>query len=119
MSGKAFFFQRLNDHIQYLKKIQATLEGKGDFQGTSYHDCKLGNWVYGDGPEEASSVSDEARKIFDTLIEPHQQFHEASKAALEKQQSGDSASSDEEVTKMHKLSNTLVNILLELDKLSK
>ena len=100
------------------KKIQATLEGKGNFQGTDYHDCKLGKWINEDGAEEASLVSDEARKIFDSMIEPHQQFHDASKAALEKQQSGDTGGAEEQVTNMHKLSTSLVNSLLELDKLS-
>ena len=118
MAGSAFFFMRLNDHVQYLKKIQATLEGKGDFQGTDYHDCKLGKWINEDGAEEASLVSDEARKIFDSMIEPHQQFHDASKAALEKQQLGDTGGAEEQVTNMHKLSTSLVNSLLELDKLS-
>lgn len=118
MTGTAFFFMRLNDHIQYLKKIQATLDGKGDFQGTGYHDCKLGNWIYGDGPEEASSISDEVRRIFDSLIEPHKQFHEASKTALEKQQLKDNKGAEAEVTNMHKISARLVNTLLELDKLS-
>jgi len=118
MTGKAFFFMRLNDHVQYLKKIQATLEGKGDFQGTDFHDCKLGKWIYSEGPEESSTISDEARKLFDTLLEPHQRFHEWSHEAVQKQQAGDSAGAEAAVTEMHKLSTVLVNKLLELDKLS-
>jgi hypothetical protein len=118
MSGKAFFLLRLNDHVQYLKKIQATLEGKGDFQGTDHLACKLGEWLYGEGATEADSVGAEAKGIFDSLIEPHQRFHEASKRALEKGQQGDTGASNEAVTEMHKLSNTLVDKLLTLDKLS-
>lgn len=118
MSGKAFFFQRMNDHVQYLKKIQATLDGKGDFQGTDCHQCKLGLWLYGDGANEAASVGADAKKLFDSLLEPHEKFHKSSKAALEKKQSGDEAGADKDVTEMHKLSTTLVNTLIELDKLS-
>lgn len=116
MSGKAFFYQRLNDHVQYLNKIQSTLGGKGDFQGTDFHDCKLGCWIYGDGADEVAAVSDEAKQLFDSLIEPHQKFHEASKLAVEKHQSGDSTGAEVHVTEMHKLSATLVNTLIELDK---
>lgn len=118
MTGKAFYFQRLNDHVQYLKKIQATLDGKGDFQGTDFHDCKLGKWIYNEGAEEASVVGDEARRLFDTLLEPHQRFHDASHEAVVKQQAGDSEGAEAAVTEMHKLSTVLINILLELDKLS-
>jgi hypothetical protein len=118
MTGKAFFFQRMNDHVQYLKKIQATLDGKGEFQGTDYHDCKLGNWLYDSGPEEASAVGDEARNLFDTLLEPHQRFHDSSHVAVQKHLEGDSEGAKMAVTEMYKLSNVLINKLLELDKLS-
>ena len=118
MSGKAFFFLRLNDHIQYLKKIQATLKGEGDFMGTDYHDCKLGKWLYNEGPDEASAVSEEVRLLFDTLFEPHQKFHDASHMAIKMQQSGNSKEAEAALTEMHKLSNILVTILLELDKKS-
>jgi len=118
MVGKAFFFQRLNDHVQYLRKIQATLDGKGDFRGMSCHDCKLGRWLDGDGPAEASAVSAEAREIFDRLIEPHEQFHQASARALELQEAGDSEGARKAITEMDQLSVKLIDTLLELDKLS-
>ncbi|MEN8166359.1 MAG: CZB domain-containing protein [Pseudomonadota bacterium] len=118
MKGKAFFFQRMNDHVQYLKKIQATLDGKGEFQGTDFQDCKLGKWLYDAGPEEASAVSDEARRLFDTLLEPHQRFHDSSHLAIQKHLEGNSEGAKAAVTEMYKLSNILINILLELDKLS-
>ena len=114
MPGKAFFLQRLNDHALYLKKIQATLDGKGDFQGTDYHDCKLGKWIYGEGPEEAAAAG--VKQLFDKLLEPHQQFHDQSHDALEKQSAGDETGSRAAVTEMMKLSTTLVNTLLDMDR---
>lgn len=51
-TSKAFFLLRLNDHIQYLKKIDATLAGTNNFEGTDCHDCKLGKWLYGVGVQE-------------------------------------------------------------------
>ena len=116
MTGRAFFFQRLNDHVQYLKKIQETLDGKGDFQGSHYQECKLGKWLYHEGPEEAAAVGDEAKVLFDKLLEPHQRFHEVSYEAVSKYMEGDTAAAKSAVTEMHKLSNALINILLELDK---
>ena len=119
MADKAFFLLRMNDHVQYLHKIQATLEGKGDFQGTDWHECKLGKWLYGDGSAEAEATGPEAKAIFDGLFEPHEAFHKASHTALAKQQDGDEEASREAVTEMYRLSNTLVDMLLSLDQKSK
>lgn len=119
MNGKAFFLFRLNDHILYLRKIEATLAGKGDFRGTDFHDCKLGQWLYGSGPAEAEAVGPEAKALFDSLLEPHQQFHEASHEAIEKQEAGDMAGSRAAVTRMMSLSVPLVDTLLALDKAAK
>ncbi len=118
MVHSAFFFQRLNDHIQYLKKVQAAIEDKNSFKGTDPHHCKLGEWLYGTGPEEAAAISDLARDIFAELYEPHEKFHEASTRALQKHSAGDEAGCKEEMTRMHVLSGTLVNILIKLDDLS-
>ncbi|BAO45716.1 CZB domain-containing protein [Thiolapillus brandeum] len=119
MVDSAFFFQRLNDHIQYLKKIQGAIEDKNSFKGTDPHHCKLGEWLYGTGPEEAAAISDLARDIFDELFEPHEEFHQASSRALEKHAAGDDSGCTEEMTQMHILSGTLVNILIKLDDLSR
>ncbi|MCG6863517.1 MAG: CZB domain-containing protein [Chromatiaceae bacterium] len=119
MEGKAFFILRLNDHIQYLRKIQATLEGTGDFHGTDYHDCKLGKWLYSTGPAEAEAAGPEAKALFDSLFEPHQRFHDASHSAIDKKEAGDEAGSQAEVTEMMKLSVSLVDNLLALDKAAK
>ncbi|MBK1718189.1 CZB domain-containing protein [Thiocystis violacea] len=119
MEGKAFFLFRLNDHIQYLNKIQARLDGRGDFAGTDFHDCKLGKWLYGSGPEEAESAGPEAKALFDSLMAPHERFHQASHEAIAKQQAGDAAGSKAAVTEMLSLSVTLVDTLLALDKAAK
>lgn len=114
----AFFLLRLNDHIQYLNRIKATLGGKGDFQGCGHHDCKLGKWMDTAGPAEASEVGPAAKAVFDSLAEPHEQFHEASAKALELALAGKTSESETEVTAMHQLSARLVAQLLELDRLS-
>ncbi|MBK1724610.1 CZB domain-containing protein [Thiocystis violacea] len=119
MDGTAFFLLRLNDHIQYLRKIQATLDGKGDFRGTDFHACKLGTWLYGAGPAEAAAAGPEAAALFDSLIEPHQRFHQASHEAIARQEAGDPAGSRAAVTEMMTLSATLVDTLLALDKAAK
>ncbi|HEC05551.1 MAG TPA: hypothetical protein ENJ12_01750 [Thiolapillus brandeum] len=118
MVGNAFFFQRLNDHIQYLRKIQGAIEDKNNFEGTDPHHCKLGEWLYGTGPEEAAAISNETRTIFDELFEPHERFHNASHRALEKHAAGDHEGCEKEMTEMHTLSGVLVNILIKLDDLS-
>jgi len=118
MVDNAFFFLRLNDHIQYLKKVQGAIEDKHSFAGTDPHHCKLGKWLYGTGPEEASAIGDQARSIFDELFEPHEKFHHASTRALEKHAAGDEAGCAEDMTRMHVLSGNLVSILIKLDDLS-
>jgi len=118
MVSNAFFFKRLNDHVQYLKKVQGAIEDKNRFEGTDPHHCKLGEWLYGSGPDEAAQISAEARVVFDELFEPHERFHNASARALEKHAAGDDAGCEQEMTEMHTLSGVLVNILLKLDELS-
>lgn len=108
----------MNEHIQYLRKIQSTLAGKGDFRGTDFHDCKLGQWLYGAGSREAAAVGSEAEALFESLIEPHQRFHEASHVAILKREAGDVQGSERAVTEMMSLSANLVNTLLELDKIA-
>jgi hypothetical protein len=116
MESKAFFILRLNDHIQYLRKIQATLDGQGGFRGSDCHDCKLGQWLYGSGPAEAQAAGSEAKVLFDSLFEPHRRFHDASHAAIEKKSAGDDMGSHADITEMMKLSVVLVDTLLALDK---
>ena len=118
MNETAFFLRRMNDHVQYLGKIKATLEDKGDFYGTDHHSCKLGLWLDSDGPGESSAISTKAREIFDQLLEPHERFHYASRLALNCKAAGDPSGMDEAITEMFKLSNRLVNILIELDNLN-
>jgi hypothetical protein len=114
----AFFLLRMNDHLQYLNKIKATLDGKGDFQGSDHHSCKFGRWLDSDGPKEAAELGEDAKALFDGILEPHRQFHEASKAALELHKAGDQAQSAQKVTDMHRLSSDLVEKLLQLDRMS-
>lgn len=114
----AFFLQRINDHMQYLRKIKATLDGTGDFTGTDHQSCKLGLWLYGDGPREASGVGPVATGVLQAILEPHEQFHRASGRALECQQAEQPAEREREVTEMHLLSSRLVDLLLELDGLA-
>jgi hypothetical protein len=117
--AKAFFLMRLNDHIQYLKKIDATLKGQSDFQGTSHHDCKLGKWLYGEGPAEIASMKDsKAKEVFDSMLEPHERFHAFGKEALEKKQATDDDGMKQAVTGMYTLSSILTNKLLELDRMA-
>ncbi len=118
MSGSAFFFLRLNDHIQYLRRVQATLDGKDDFTGTCHTACKLGRWLYGPGPEQAAACGPEAVRVFDELFEPHEEFHRVSHEALTLKQAGDEERAAQAVTRMHQLSTLLVNRLIELDGLA-
>lgn len=116
--AKAFFIMRLNDHIQYLKKIDAALNGQSDFQGTNHHDCKLGKWLYGVGPEEVAALKhQQAKEVFDSLFEPHERFHAIGKDALFKKQAGDAEGAKAALTALYTLSSTLTKKLLELDKM--
>jgi hypothetical protein len=118
MASKAFFMKRLNDHIQYLKKIDAAIKGESDFQGTSHRDCHLGQWLYNEGPAEIAGMSNpKAKQIFDSLLEPHERFHSVAKQALAKKQAGDAAGAKALLTELHVLSTSLTNKLLELDSM--
>jgi hypothetical protein len=119
MSESAFFLRRMNDHIQYLSKIKMTLTDKGDFQGTDPHSCNLGKWLDNEGPQQASALGADARAVFDSLIEPHERFHEQSHLALARKAAGDKDGMEAAVTEMFKLSVTLVDTLIKLDTMSR
>ena len=112
----AFFLLRINDHMQYLKKINATLEGRGDFQGNDHQHCKLGQWIASVGPREAAEAGAEATALFEGIRGPHEKFHAASGRALAFRAAGRQTESQEEVTEMHRLSTALVDLLLGLDR---
>ena len=118
-SKKAFFMQRLNDHIQYLDKVTKTIKGLMDFHGSDCHCCKLGMWLDTDGKQEINAYATGANHLFDTLVTQHEQFHVISSNVLEKHQQGDKDSAYKAMTEMHKLSGQLVSILLEIDRQSK
>lgn len=116
MKKPAFFLQRINDHVQYLNKIKATLNQRGDFQGTDCQHCALGQWLYGTGAQEVQTLGIDAQKLFEQLIEPHEKFHEASTRALIHFQAGDEIGQYRAMTEMHQLSNQLIKTLLDLDR---
>jgi hypothetical protein len=119
MSSTAFFLQRLNDHIVYLTKIKTTLDDKGDFCGTDFHACKLGKWLYGEGKDQAAAVSDEMLTELEKLFEPHKAFHDASATAIAAHTEGHKKAEDSAFTEMHLLSNQLVTLLLEMDRMAR
>ncbi len=116
MKKQAFFLQRMNDHVQYLSKIKATLNHRGNFQGTDCQHCALGRWLYGTGAQEVQALGAEAHKLFEQLLEPHEKFHEASARALSHFQAGDEIGQYRAMTEMHQLSSYLIKTLLELDR---
>ncbi len=115
----AFFFQRINDHIQYLRKLEKTLKDEGDFQGAPHTDCKLGKWMYGEGRQEVTEAGDKAIAVFDSLFDKHQAFHDAGARALAAKTAGQADAVSKEVTEMIKLSNVLIGGLTELDRLGR
>lgn len=114
----AFFLLRMNDHLQYLNKIKATLDGKGEFRGSDHHSCKFGKWLDSDGPKEAGEIGTDAKSVFDSIIAPHQRFHEISHEALAAHDAGNKEQEVQKVTEMHQLSGKLVDSLLALDRLA-
>jgi hypothetical protein len=119
MADTAFFLLRLNDHMQYLRKIQATLDDQGDFLGTDYRECKLGRWLYSDGPAAAAALGPVAQALFDSILGPHQRFHEASSLALERKRALELEGMRLAITEMLKLSAMLVDKLLTLDQMTR
>lgn len=114
----AFFLQRINDHLQYLRKIDATLSGRGDFRGGDHHACKLGQWIDSVGPREAAAFGPAAVAALEGVHHPHELFHAASGRALALKESGEHEACEREVTLMHQLSRELVDLLLGLDQIA-
>lgn len=119
MNKQAFYLQRMNDHIQYLQKIRATLNGTGDFQGTKCTECALGKWAYGEGRDEILSYGADMRDLYESLLEQHEAFHQVSSAALQCHHKADEHGQYRAMTTMHTLSNDLVQKLLKMDKIAR
>ena len=119
MGKKVFFLKRLNEHVQYLKKMDSCLKGTENFEGTSHISCQLGQWLYGEAKAEIEELGNsKAKELYDSLLEPHERFHLLGKQALEKKKSGDEAGAQALLTELHQLSTTLTNTLLELDNVA-
>ncbi len=115
----AFFFQRINDHIQYLRRLEATLNDKSDFRGTDCHLCKLGQWIDNEGPSQIPPGMDKAQLVFQEMTGVHEHFHVAGERALAAKDAGDADGVRQAVTDMLKDSNFLVAKLMELDRVCK
>jgi hypothetical protein len=117
MNENAFFLRRMNDHIQYLGRIKATLADNGDFTGTDHHSCKLGQWLDTEAREQVASFDNDISAVLDSLLPPHEQFHQASHRAIQCKADGDNQGMEAAMTEMLKLSVTLVDTLMKLDLL--
>jgi hypothetical protein len=111
----AFFLLRMNDHLQYLRRISATLEGDGDFRGSSHQDCALGRWLDDAAVRESAGYGPAAVRLVQELAAPHESFHAASARALDALAAGRAGDCARESTTMHQLSNQLVSQLLAID----
>ena len=127
MTTRAFFLQRVNDHLQYLHHINQTLEndrcfeGSTDidcFKGTGETECNLGRWLYGEGSTEIDALDNQKIKaLFDGLFEPHTRFHQVSFEAINKRQTGDKQGAQVLIAEMKEISNQLTRKMLELEAL--
>lgn len=117
METKAFFLKRLNDHVQYLKRVKERLDGANNFEPTDCHTCALGHWLYGEGQQEVTSYGPKVVDLFNQLLEPHERFHTVSSEALQAKLAGDEVGMRRALTDMHKISNSLITILLQMDTL--
>lgn len=116
MSSKnAYFLQRLNEHVQYLRRVNATLKGEDHFQGKAHTECKLGQWLYGTG-EQLLQINAVTQELFTMIEGKHHAFHEASDQALALHHAGDHVNSYRAMTTMLKVSGELVNLLLTADQ---
>lgn len=116
---KAFFVQRLNDHIQYLDRITKTVKGKDNFTGCDCHCCKLGHWLDTSGEADINQYAPDSTHLYATLVEQHEQFHLVSGQILAFYHQNDEMSAQRAMTEMHKLSQQLVTILLTIDRQSR
>jgi hypothetical protein len=118
MKESAFFLRRIMDHTQYLQKINATLRGNSDFEGTSACDCKLGSWLCDTGLADITEYGEQHVEIFNTLCLEHEKFHIFSHEAVNSYKVGDKVTEARAFTEMHTLSSKLIALLLELDALT-
>ena len=117
MKNNVFFLKRLNDHVQYLRRMKGRIDGKNNFEPTTCYQCALGQWLYGEGRQEASQLGETMEALFEQLLLPHEQFHLASEATLNYRLADDEVGMRRTMTDMYRLSNTLIDLLLKMDAL--
>lgn len=116
---KAFFVQRLNDHVQYLDKVTKTIKGQMEFQGCDCHCCRLGHWLDHGGIEEINHFVPNSSTLISELLTKHEAFHEASNQALQFHEQGQEQQAYKTMTQVHTLSQQLVTLLLTIDRSAK
>jgi hypothetical protein len=108
----AFFLLRISDHMQYLERVRATLDGQDDFSGLPHDQCQLGQWL---AEVERMAPLGDASSRLRALRELHERFHAESDHALELRDRP--AQAQEHVTGLFRYSGQLVDLLFELDRL--
>ena len=116
--SNAFLVKRINDHVQYFNKIKGRLDNTNNFQPTDCHSCALGCWLDSDGVNDVLVYGEHMQTLFNRLVEEHEKFHIASHNAVQCHEQGDKVGEYREMTQMHKLSNNLIAILLEMDSVA-
>ena len=109
-----FFLARLSDHMQYVAKVRATLDGRDNFAGIDHDACQLGRWLTERRPDR-DGLEQEITDLLPELERLHEQFHAISGQAL--QLRGDRPRAESHVTELFRLSARLVDLLFRLDGL--
>jgi hypothetical protein len=113
----AFLLLRINEHLQNLKQITVTLEGRRDFRGGDHHACKLGHRIDTTGPQEAAEVSSSTAALFRGIPDPHEQLHAAGGRTLAfRATERVTGWAHHEVNELRRISPTAVDLLLGSDR---
>lgn len=101
----------ITDHLLWKWKVYNMILGLEHIEEvTSYKQCRLGTWYYGDVPEHIRSLD-----VFKRIEKPHKEVHECAGRAVEYYKAGDFERAQEEFERLENVSEQVVSLLKQLE----
>ncbi|SHK43114.1 methyl-accepting chemotaxis protein [Desulforamulus aeronauticus] len=113
-----FLAERVVDHAVWINKVVSILKGESSEGGgahlADHHQCKLGQWYYGEGGAAMKSYPSRVIQIFQAIEEPHRKVHQSGLEAIRYHRQGDYHKSFVAVNELTHASKDIIRLFMQL-----
>ncbi len=111
-----FLAERVVDHAIWINKVVSVLKGESSEgeQLADHHQCKLGQWYYGEGVAAMKSYPSQVIQIFQTIEEPHRKVHQSGLEAIRFHRQGDNHKTFLAVNELTLASKDIIRLFMQL-----